>query len=105
MWIELRGGVAGLLYPILRWTAGFGLLLSGVFLRDPLHTTGDYVTFLSTAIGLLVIAGRLAGDSRWRGWAMYSIASAVATVALIAAFGAVLHRGAPAGLLERLATA
>lgn len=104
MWVELAGGIAGLLYPVLRWTAALGLFVSGFFVHDPLHTTGDVVTFLSSAIGLLVIAGRLAGDRRWRGWTAYSIASALLTVALIAAFGATLRRGGPAGLLERVAS-
>lgn len=99
----LAGGIGATWFPILQALVAVGLLISGVFVRDPLHTIGDFVSFLAMLAGFVVIARRFAAEPRWRGWAAYSLVSAVAILALLAAFGYAQGHGGPAGLLERLA--
>jgi hypothetical protein len=101
---ELRGGSGGTLFPLLQVPIAIGLLISGVFIRDPLHTTGDYITFLAIVASFVVMAFRFAREPQWRGWTAYSIVSALLMIFLLAMFGRNLHSGGPAGLFERLAT-
>jgi len=63
------------------------------------------VTITAIALSCFVLARRFALEPRWRGWVVYTIVTGLLTIALIAAFGATNNQaGAPAGLLERLAT-
>jgi hypothetical membrane protein len=101
---ELQGGFGATVFPILEVLVGVGLVISGIFTFDPLHTTGDYITFVSAMIGLLVMARRFAQEPRWGiGWVLYSIGTALLMVGFLAAFGTALSHGGPAGLFERLA--
>jgi hypothetical membrane protein len=101
---ELSGGFSATAFPILQGLVALGLLISGIFISDPLHTIGDYITFLSLVIGFFVIARRFAQEPHWGiGWAVYSIGSAFLMMGLLAAFGTALSHGGPAGLFERLA--
>ena len=101
---ELFGGFGATVFPILQVLIALGLIISGIFVFEPLHTTGDYITFLSAVIGLFVIARRFAQERHWGiGWAVYSIGSALLMMGFLAAFGIALGHGGPAGLFERLA--
>src|SRR5579875_2966339 len=100
---ELRGGVGGTLFPLLQVPVAIGMLISGVFIHDPLHTIGDFITFLAIIAGFVVMAFRFAQEPQWRGWGIYSIVSALLMIFLLAMFGRSLHSGGPAGLFERLA--
>ena len=72
-----------------------GLIISGIFVSDPLHTIGDYISFLSLVIGFFVIAQRFAQEPQWGiGWVVYSIGSALLMMGFLAAFGTALsHSG------------
>jgi Protein of unknown function (DUF998) len=101
---ELSGGFGATAFPILQGLVALGLIISGIFVSDPLHTIGDYISFLSLVIGFFVIARRFAQEPHWGiGWVVYSIGSALLMMGFLAAFGTALSHGGPAGLFERLA--
>lgn len=100
---ELKGGVGALSVPILQGLVAVGLIISGIFIHEPLHTIGDFISFISLVVGFFVISIRFAKDPGWKGWALYSIFSAILMMVFLAAFGNSLHNGGPAGLFERLA--
>lgn len=101
---ELSGGFGATVFPILQGLVALGLVISGIFVYDPLHTVGDYIAFLSVVIGFFVIARRFAQEPDWgMGWAVYSITSAILAMGFLAAFGTALGHGGDAGLFERLA--
>lgn len=101
---ELAGGFGATAFPILQVLVALGLIISGIFVAEPLHTTGDYITFLSAVVSLFVIARRFAQEPHWgTGWVLYSIGSAFLMMGFLAAFGFALSHGGAAGLFERLA--
>lgn len=101
---ELSGGFGATAFPILVGLEALGLVISGIFVSDPLHAIGDYITFLSAVLGLFVMARRFAQEPHWGwGWAVYSIGSAFLMMGFLAAFGTPLGHGGPTGLFERLA--
>jgi hypothetical protein len=70
-----------------------------------IHTLSAFVTITAIAVSCFALARRFVVAPRWHGWVVYTILTSVLTIALSAAFGATNnHPGAPAGLLERLAT-
>jgi hypothetical protein len=117
----LRGGVGAVAYPIIRAIEGLAFILVGFFSADPapgyppgaqvtpptlhgeLHNIGAYVIVSAMALGLCVMAWRFARDLHWRGWAVYSVISAILTLYFMARFG-MAFTGGNAGLFERLAT-
>lgn len=105
--IGLRGalvrGFGATLLPLLEIFTMLGLIGDGIFLRDPLHLFCDILALAPGVVASFVFAWRLAGDPRWRGWATYSIATAILTVLLLITFGVELTHNGPAGLFEKLA--
>jgi len=101
----LKGQKGGTWGAILIGTFGLGLLLAGIFPPDPgfgfppgapagpgpmpmsthanLHALGFFLSMLSLIVNCFVFVRRFSSRGE-RGWAAYSIASAVATIALIA---------------------
>lgn len=90
-----RAGVVG--PAILSWT-GVGLVLAAAFpLRedavgvtyDPtgLHEVNAAILFLSIGVGFIVVSRRMARDSSWRGLATYALATGIAWLGLLVAFG------------------
>jgi hypothetical protein len=121
--MALTPGVGRFWYPFLKVSTGTGLIIDGFFSQDPVagypvgavvgpatthavvHTLSAFVSITAIAIGSFVLARRFAVEPRWRGWTLYAVLTGLLTIGLIAAFGAAnSHPGAPAGLLERLAT-
>jgi hypothetical protein len=121
--MALTPGAGRFWYPLLKVIIGAGLIVDGFFSQDPvagypvgatvgpttthaiIHTLAAFVTITAIAISCFALASRFAAEPRWRGWVIYTILTGVLIIALIAAFGAANnHVGAPAGLLERLAT-
>lgn len=100
---ELKGNFGGMLFPLLQVMVAIGVIISGVFIHEPLHTTGDFITFLSMVAGFFVMAVRFTREPQWKGWALYSVVSAVLLMTFLAMFGNALSHGGPAGLFERLA--
>lgn len=91
-----RGGAAG---PILAGLYGLGMIGAGLFGPDPLpapgqapqmsvtgafHMVAFLVSFLSLIAACFVLARRFSAVGK-RGWALYSIASALLAPALVAA--------------------
>jgi hypothetical protein len=117
----LRGGPGAAAFPLLRAIAGVGLIMDGLLSQDPepgyppgaqamaasvhgqLHTLFAMVTITALAGSCLILARRFAAEPPWRRWAAFAVATGVATIVFIAAFGAMGGHGGAAGLCERLA--
>ena len=89
--------------PLLQGLVALGLMISGVFTHDPLHTSGDILSFSALFVNCLVFARRVSRDPRWHGWATYTIATGVLMMVFVIAFGVAYHNHGPAGIFERLA--
>ncbi|HET7076501.1 MAG TPA: DUF998 domain-containing protein [Chloroflexia bacterium] len=121
VWAHGKGATWG---PLLLAVVGVGLIIAGVFVTDPalgyppgtppgpaatttLHGTihflgGAISVFAGLPAACLVLARRFAGDPAWRGWAAYSLGTAVLTVGCFVAFAVMAAGSGPAGLFERL---
>ena len=99
----LVGGIGVIWLPLLEGFVALGLIGDGIFTHDPLHTVCDILTFTSALLVCLIFARRIAGDSRWRGWAIYSIVTGILLVAFLITFGVAMTHNGPAGLFEKLA--
>jgi len=92
---QTRWGVIG---PALLVLSGAGLVLAGVFPAVDAsgnlsyerlgHTVASFMAFLGAGVGLIVTSRRLAGDPSWRNLATYALATGIAIVVLVFAFGA-----------------
>ncbi len=101
---QLKGQKGGTWGALLVGTFGLGLLVAGIFRADPgfgfppgapagpampmsggatLHAVGFFLSMLSLIVNCFVFVRRFASTGQ-RGWLVYSVVSAVATVALIA---------------------
>ena len=99
----LVAGFGATWLPLFEGLVALGLVGDGIFTHDPLHTVCDILTFTSALIVCIIFARRVAGDSRWRGWAIYSIVIGILLVVLLTAFGVSMSHHGPAGLFEKLA--
>ena len=119
----LAPGPARLWAPLLQVVVGLGLLVAGIFVQDPaqgypvgvsppanaslhgiIHLAATFIVFNARIVWCFVMAGRFAHYPRWRGWAVSAVATGVAMMILLGAFGASMGGTGPAGLFERLAT-
>jgi hypothetical protein len=64
----------------------------------------DLIAFNSALLVLFLFAWRFWNDRRWKGWAAYSIITALLMMAFLTAFGFANHAGGPAGAMEKVAT-
>jgi hypothetical membrane protein len=118
----LRSGRGAAWGPALIALFGIGLVLSGVFVMDPmrgyppggpfgdpaqfswhhqLHDFAGLVVFLSLPAAALVLARRL-GSARVTNWAAYSGATGIVTLAMFVAFGVAWEGDSEmAGLVQR----
>lgn len=101
--VELVGGRGAVAIPLFQLAGAGAVIGDGLFTRDPGHMTCDLVAFNSTLIVLFLFAWRFWGDPRWRGWTLYTVATAVGMMSCLTAFGIANHSGGLAGLFERLA--
>lgn len=115
----LRPGRASIWFPLFQGFAGFSLIVLGFFSMDPLpgyppgavltastvhgtlHSVFADVVILSLACGCFVFARRFAIESRWRGWATYSVMTGVLILVFFWLFVHTAATGLPAGLFER----
>jgi hypothetical protein len=114
-------GRGALGYPLLKIASGVGLIMDGIFSQDAgrgyppgaqttsitvsgqIHNIFASICITAIAAGCYVLAARFVAEPRWRWWALYAALTGIATMALIATFGAqYTHPGSPAGLFERL---
>ena len=119
----LTPGPARTWAPLLQLMTGLGLVVAGIFVQDPgqgypagaavpltptfhgeVHLVATVLAFNARLLWSIVMALRFSADRKWRGFAALSGLAAFALMAFLAAFGATLHGGGPAGLFERLAT-
>jgi len=101
---QLKGQKGGTWGALLVGTFGLGLIVAGIFPADPgfgfppgapagpampmsghatLHAVGFFLSMLSLIVNCFVFVRRF-GSTGQRGWLVYSVVSAVATVVLIA---------------------
>ena len=100
---ELVSGYGITWLPLMQVFMALGLILSGIFIYQPIHTPASVLSFVSLIISFFLFTRRFAGDPRWKGWAAYSIISAVLAMFFLAMFGyAKSNNGAYAGVFERL---
>lgn len=102
---ELAPGRGALLIPFFQSLTGIGVIGDAIFIYEPLHLICDLMAFNSSLLVLFLFAWRFRREGSWKGWSAYSVLSAVAMMALLAAFGFENHLGGPAGLMEKLASA
>jgi hypothetical membrane protein len=105
LYLELKRGILAIILPVFQGLVASGLILSGLFIHDPFHTIASMIAFISLVIGFFLFAWLFYNDNRWKGWAIYSIVSAILMMTLLAMFGISKSSGGPAGLYERLAVA
>jgi hypothetical protein len=101
---ELKSDRGFILIPTFQLLSGIGVMGAGIFIHEPLHLICDLIAFNSALFVLFLFAWRFSGDSRWTGWASYTIVTGLLMMAFLAAFGIALHLGGPAGAFEKLAT-
>jgi hypothetical protein len=99
-----RGRGAGLI-PLFQLLSGIAVIGDALFIHDPLHLVCDLIAFNSSLVVLFLFAWRFWNDIHWKGWSVYSIATALLMMAFLTAFGFANHVGGPAGAMEKLATA
>ena len=95
--LGVRPARLGVLGPALLVLGGVGVVLAGVFpavdangafSEDQVgHTVASFMAFLGTGFGFIALSRRLARAPGWRGLAGYALASGIAIVVLILAFG------------------
>lgn len=113
-----KGAVAG---PVALAIFGTALLVAGIFRTDPgagyppgvpvpvggptlhgvVHALAGLFAFVSLGVACFALARRFAGDARWRGWALYSVATGVVVV-LSLVVGNAPGMVALAGLIQRI---
>jgi len=105
LYLELKRGILAIMLPVFQGLVASGLIFSGLFIHDPFHMIASMIAFISLVIGFFLFAWLFYNDNRWKGWATYSIVSAILMMTLLALFGISKNSGGPAGLYERLAVA
>jgi Protein of unknown function (DUF998) len=117
----LRPGTGWRAYPVLKGITGIGLIGAGFFAQDPapgsppgavqtaptlhgdIHQLCAFVSVTALALSCFVLARRFALEPRWRGWAVYAVASGILILIFISIFGALSAQASSiAGLFERL---
>lgn len=99
----LGAGIGVTWLPLFEGLVALGLIGDGIFTHDPLHTVFDVLTFTSALVVCIIFARCIARDSRWSGWATYSIVTGILLVVFLTTFGVAMTHNGPAGLFEKLA--
>lgn len=100
---ELNGGFGAALIPITQELVALGLILAGIFARNPMHVVASIVMFTFMTSSCFLFALRFKGDQRWKGWTAYSIITGLLMIVFLVLFVyAKAHQGY-AGLFERFA--
>jgi hypothetical membrane protein len=100
--MELVSGPGAVSLPALQAALGIIMSLLGIFVHTPVHTILGIVFFIVIVFNFLIFARRFSMDTRWKGWASYTIASAAAMIVLFVFYTlSRQHHGAFAGLFER----
>jgi hypothetical membrane protein len=95
----LAGGKGAFAGPVALTVFSLALIVAGIFTTDPgqgyppgvptpasptlhgvVHALAGLFTFVSLGVACFALARRFAGDTRWRGWAAYSILTGVVVV-------------------------
>ncbi|HTD97880.1 MAG TPA: DUF998 domain-containing protein [Mucilaginibacter sp.] len=100
---ELVSGFGATLIPLSQLFLAAGFILTGLFIHQPMNNIAGAISFMAMLSSFLLFAIRFARDARWKGWAAYTVLSAVLIIAAIALFGYTQQRDAPyAAMFERL---
>ena len=100
---ELRGTITAQILPVLHELTAFGLLLTGVFIHNPMHIISSVVVFVSMIASVFVFAVVFKANPQWKGWSIYSIITAVLMMIFACLFAhARITGGLYAGLFERM---
>jgi hypothetical protein len=100
---ELKSGVIAVVLPFYHALTGFGLILAGVFIHDPVHTAVLSAAFLAALISFVLFAVYFSDKPQWRRWTTYTIVSVVLMILFAWRFMyADRHNFPYAGVFERL---
>ncbi len=99
---ELQSGTAAFWLPFLQTLVALGLVISGIFIYNPIHTMGAMLSLISLVICFFVFAAKFYHDPRWKGWTLFSIISGVLMMIFLGQFGYAKSHNGPAGIYERL---
>jgi hypothetical membrane protein len=100
--MELMRGLGAIWLPTLQVCIAVGLMVSGIFIHNPLHTLGSMVSFLSLILSFFLFARRFEGDNRWKGWSLFSIICGILMIIFLALFGSARDHHGHSGLFERM---
>ncbi len=99
---ELQNGSAAFWLPFLQLLVSLGLIISGLFIYNPIHTIGAMLSFISLVICFFVFAAKFYNDPRWKGWTLFSIICGILMMIFLEQFGYAKSHNGPAGVYERL---
>jgi hypothetical protein len=100
---EMVSGFGILLIPLIHLLTGAGVILLGIYIDGAAHTYITAFVFISLLVTFFLFAVRFIADSRWKGWATYSVLSATFMIALMAMFVYASNiNGQYTGIFERM---
>lgn len=100
---ELNGGFGSALIPLTQELIALGLILCGIFARDPMHVIASIVMFTFMTWSCFLFAWRFKDDPRWKGWTAYSTFTGLLMIVFLALFAYARAHHGHAGLFERFA--
>lgn len=100
---ELNGGFGSALIPFTQELVALGLIVAGIFARDPMHLIGSIVMFTFMTMSCFVFAWRFKSDPRWKGWAAYSVITGALMIIFLILFAYARGHHGYSGLFERFA--
>lgn len=100
---ELNTGFGSTLIPLTQELVALGLILAGIFARDPMHKIGSIVMFTFMTTSCFIFAWRFKGDPRWKGWYAYSLFTGLLMIVFLSLFVHARANHGYAGLFERFA--
>ena len=98
---ELNGGFGSSLIPLTQELVALGLILAGIFARDPMHVIASILMFTFMTSSCFLFAWRFKDDPRWKGWTLYSIVTGLLMIVFLILFAYARTHHGHAGLFER----
>jgi hypothetical membrane protein len=98
---ELNGGFGSAFIPLTQELVALGLILCGVFARNPMHVIASIIMFTFMTLSCFLFAWRFKDDPNWKGWTTYSTVTGLLMIVFLALFAYTGAHHGHAGLFER----